>query len=102
MSDPTELDRVLSILRARADELRQRGVQHASVFGSVARGEDGADSDIDVLITLNPSVHIDAFGYAGVVGDLEEWIGRKVDVARRDMLRDHVRTGAVEGEVRAF
>ncbi len=102
MSDSSELDRVLSILRARADELRRRGVRHASVFGSVARGEDGADSDIDVLITLDPAVHIDAFGFAGVIGDLEDWIGRKVDVARRDMLRDHVRTDAVEGEVRAF
>lgn len=102
MSDSAELDRVLGILRARADELRRRGVRHASVFGSAARGEDGADSDIDILITLDPAVQTDAFGYAGVVGDLEDWIGRKVDVARRDMLRDHVRTDAVEGEVRAF
>ena len=102
MGDSAELDRALSILRARADELRRRGIRHASVFGSVARGEGDADSDIDVLITLDPAVRTDAFGYAGVVGDIEEWIGRKVDVARRDMLRAHVRTEALESEVRAF
>ena len=102
MGDSAELDRVLGILRARADELRRRGVQHASVFGSLARGEGGPGSDVDILITLDPTVRTDAFGYAGVLGDLEDWIGRKVDVARRDMLRDHVRTQAMEGEVRAF
>ena len=72
------------------------------MFGSVARGDGDADSDIDILITLDPAGDADAFGYASVVGDLEDWIGRRVDVARRDMLRPHVRTKALESEVRAF
>ncbi len=66
------------------------------MFGSVARGEGDADSDIDILITLDSAEDTDAFGYAGVVGDLVDWIGRKVDVARRDRIVDHVRTEALE------
>ncbi len=48
------LDEALSRLRAHADELRGRGVLHAAVFGSVARGEAREDSDVDVLIELDP------------------------------------------------
>jgi len=38
---------VLQILRTHESKLRLRGVSHAAVFGSVARGEAGAGSDID-------------------------------------------------------
>jgi predicted nucleotidyltransferase len=44
---------VLERLRAHETDLRQLGVAHASVFGSVARGEAGAESDIDVLVELD-------------------------------------------------
>jgi uncharacterized protein len=48
----TALNDVLQILRTHESELRQLGVSHAAVFGSVARGEARADSDIDVLVEL--------------------------------------------------
>ena len=102
MKRPPRLQRVVRTLRAHADDLRRRGVEHASVFGSVARGEDTNESDVDILIALDPAARLDAFGYAGILIDLEEWIRRPVQVARRDKLKPHVRRHALKDEVRAF
>jgi hypothetical protein len=52
------LARVLATLRREESDLRRRGILHAGVFGSVARGEDTSSSDIDILvevITRHPS-----------------------------------------------
>ena len=53
----------LDILRANEAELRRRGVLHAALFGSVARGEARADSDLDVMIEIDVSVVGGLFGY---------------------------------------
>jgi hypothetical protein len=47
------LSDVLQTLRTHQNELRLLGVSHAAVFGSVARGEASANSDIDVLVELD-------------------------------------------------
>ncbi|MGU3666312.1 nucleotidyltransferase family protein [Methylobacterium sp. A49B] len=46
----------LDILRANEAELRRRGVLHAALFGSVARGEAHAESDVDVMIEIDAPV----------------------------------------------
>src|ERR1017187_3909623 len=48
------LDDVLETLRNHESGLRRLGVSHAAVFGSVARSEARTDSDIDVLVELDP------------------------------------------------
>jgi predicted nucleotidyltransferase len=48
------LDDVLETLRNHESELRRLRVSHAAVFGSVARSEARTDSDIDVLVELDP------------------------------------------------
>ncbi|MGE0408964.1 MAG: nucleotidyltransferase family protein [Amphiplicatus sp.] len=47
-----ERDRILERLRKHEPELRSAGVAALSVFGSVARGEDRADSDLDLVVRL--------------------------------------------------
>lgn len=49
MTDPRPL---IEILRARAPALRARGITHLELFGSTARRQAGADSDIDLLVEL--------------------------------------------------
>ena len=57
------LSEALQILKAHEAELRRRGVTRAAVFGSVARGEAGASSDVDILIDLDPGKPIGLFDY---------------------------------------
>jgi predicted nucleotidyltransferase len=59
-----DLKYVLETLRAHETELRLLGVAHAAVFGSVARGEERAESDIDVLVELDENRPMSIFEYA--------------------------------------
>ncbi len=63
---PASLPEALRILKDHEPELRRRGVIHAAVFGSVARGEARATSDVDVLIDLDPEQSIGLFDYAAI------------------------------------
>lgn len=54
-------------LRTHAAELRRLGVARAGLFGSTARGEAGPDSDLDILIQLDPDARLDVYAYVGVV-----------------------------------
>ena len=56
----------LATLRHYESALRARGVTHAAVFGSVARGENRPDSDIDIMIDIDPEAHITLFDYVGL------------------------------------
>ncbi len=96
------LTHALDALRQHEADLRRRGVIYAAVFGSAARGGESAQSDVDVLIDLDPAAHVDLFAYAGIAVDLEAWIGRPVDLARRARLRPHVRPSAEADAVQAF
>ena len=62
--------------------MEKYGIKRASVFGSVARGEDRADSDIDVLVELGDQ-SMGLFKYSRFVDELEESLGRKVDVVTK-------------------
>ena len=73
------------------------GVTSIRVFGSVARGEETPDSDIDLLVTTGPSVS--AWFPAGLILELEQLLGRHIDVVTEaglnPLLRDQVLTEAV-------
>lgn len=61
------------------DTMRAHGVIEAYLFGSVARGEERPDSDIDLLVTFAPS---DSFGEQFLLAEeLRRLTGRRVDVA---------------------
>jgi uncharacterized protein len=97
-----ELQRVLQALRSHARELRSLGVLHASVFGSVARGESGRGSDVDILVVLDPAKRVDLLDYVALERHLSAVLGRPTEIARRDRLKERVRAEALRDEVRAF
>ena len=76
---------------------RRHGVTSVRVFGSVARGDDSTESDIDLLVTAGPEVS--PWFPAGLVLDLEELLGRHIDVVTEKglnpLLRDQVLAEAV-------
>ena len=76
----------------REDILRiaaKHGARNVRIFGSVARGEAGRASDVDLLVEVEP-VH-SAWFPAGLVADLEELLGRKVHVVTKDALHWYIR-----------
>ncbi len=93
---------MIATLRAHEAPLRQRGVAHAALFGSVARGEAKPASDIDILIELSPDALVDLFEYVGITHSLADLFINRVDVANRGTLKPHVRPGAERDAVYAF
>ena len=76
----------------REDILRvasRRGASNVRVFGSVARGEDDAKSDIDLLVDLEPGRSL--FDLGGLLMDLQDLLGRNVDVVTERGLRERIR-----------
>lgn len=91
--------RVGRLLRQRRRAIMQlagsRGGSNVRVFGSVARGEDFADSDIDLLIDLAPRTGL--FTLMALRAELEELLGRSVDLVPAGGLKPHL-AGRVEHE----
>jgi len=65
------------------------GAYNVRIFGSVARGEADSESDIDLLVNMEPGCSL--LDLSGFLMDLEEMLGRKVDVVIENGLRDRIR-----------
>jgi uncharacterized protein len=77
---------VLSEKREAVLEVAKRyKIANVRVFGSIARGTDGPDSDIDLLIT--PSPEFDMFDLVDLISDLEDLLERHVDVVSEGGLK---------------
>jgi predicted nucleotidyltransferase len=92
----------IEILQRNQDALRARGIQHAALFGSLARGEARATSDVDVLIELDPTLKLDMFAYADLKRFVAELFGGPVDVVNKDALKPHLRRPVAADAVYAF
>lgn len=86
-----ERDRILDLLRAR-------GVERVRLFGSVARGDDDALSDIDLLVELpeEASAAAELLTVLGLSEELSQLVGVHVGVASPRTLRDDVRAAALQ------
>ena len=92
----------LDTLRRSEQALRMRGVRHAALFGSVARGDNRGDSDIDIMIEVDPDARLTVFDYV----DLKEYIAglfdQHVDVVSREGLKPYVGSAATVDAIYAF
>jgi predicted nucleotidyltransferase len=68
---------------------RNHGAREIRVFGSVARGEADDRSDVDFLVSMEPGRSL--FDMGGLLVDLENLLGRPVDVVTEKGLRDRIR-----------
>ena len=95
-------EQIIRTLKAHEAELRRRGVRRAALFGSVARGEAHDDSDIDVMLDLDPAAQISVFDYAGIVSYVQALFTEPVDVANHESLHPHVRPSAEREAIYVF
>ena len=81
------------LLKEKRDEIlsiaTKYGAFNVRIFGSVARGEDTADSDVDFLVELEPGRNL--LDRIALMQDLEDLLERKVDVATVKGLREYFR-----------
>ncbi len=81
------------LLREKRDEIcaiaSRHGAHNVRIFGSVARGEAGPNSDIDFLIDAGPKTS--SWFPAGLILDLEAVLGRRVEVVTAKALNPYIR-----------
>lgn len=82
-------DRVFATLKQHEAILKQMGVRSLAVFGSVARDEARPDSDIDLLVDLEPPYTFDR--YMNIKFFLEDQLGVPVDLVMQEGLRPQIR-----------
>jgi uncharacterized protein len=92
----------LATLRRSEHALRGRGVKHAALFGSVARGNHRPDSDVDIMIEIDPDARITIFDYVEIKEYIAGLFDEPVDVVNRDGLKPYVRPDAVADAIYAF
>ena len=75
----------------------KHGVSSVRVFGSMARGEGGPESDVDLLVEVDGPTT--PWFPGGLVAELEELLGRRVDVVEPDAIRESLRQRVLEEAV---
>ena len=84
---------IQEIVKEKREEIlsisAKHGAKNIRVFGSVARGDAKADSDLDLLVDVGPN-HSPFFP-GGLLADLEELLGKKVDIVTAEGLHWYIR-----------
>lgn len=79
---------ITTLLQTKREEILRTAARHGAVsvriFGSVARGEEGPDSDVDFLVELEPGRSL--IDHVALLQDLEDLLGCKVDVVEPEGL----------------
>jgi predicted nucleotidyltransferase len=97
-----EKEAIIAVLRENEAPLRARGVAHAALFGSRARGDARPDSDIDILIETEPDALEDVYSYVALKAFIAGLFQEPVDVVDRGFLKPLVRPPAEASAVYTF
>jgi predicted nucleotidyltransferase len=73
-----------------------------ALFGSVARQDARPDSDIDIMIDIDPAAHLTVFDYAGLKEYIAGLFDHPVDVVNRNSLKPHIAPSAAIDAIYAF
>jgi predicted nucleotidyltransferase len=97
---------IIGALRAHEGELKEAGVASLSLIGSVARGDDGPTSDIDVVIRLTDDARNGGFAYFGRIDRLrqrlESILARHVDLITEPVQKERLRREIEKDRILAF
>jgi predicted nucleotidyltransferase len=93
---------ILDRLRQNEPALKARGVTHAALFGSRARGDNRSDSDTDIMIDVDPQAIISVYDYVGLKEYIASLFDGPVDVVDREALKPYVRPAATADAIYAF
>ena len=91
----------LDLLKAKREDILRlaalRGARNLRVFGSVARGEEDSASDVDFIVDMEPGKSLLDLG--GLLMDLQELLGRSVDIVTEQGLKARLRDRVLQEAV---
>lgn len=97
-----ERERVLTILRAHEAELKAAGLLHLRLFGSVARGDDGPESDVDLIADFDRTRPLTLLTLSQHQCRLADLLEAEVDLSSAEWMFDRVRSRALREAVHVF
>jgi predicted nucleotidyltransferase len=95
-------DEIVEKLRASAPTLRAEGVTGLAIFGSRARGDAREDSDLDVLIDVDPESRFSLLNLSGVGLIVEDVTGLKTQVSMRRSLEPRIAERIADDLIQVF
>jgi predicted nucleotidyltransferase len=95
-------DEAIASLKRHAEAIRALGATSLYLFGSIARGEATANSDLDLFVDYDRDGRFNAFDLVGIKLLLEDKLGLQVDVTTRDSLHPMLREGIEQSAARVF
>ena len=95
-------EEVIEKLQLNQKQLQSRGILHAAVFGSVARGEAKNSSDIDILIDLDPCISMDIYTYVNLKRFIASLFPIPTDVVNSAALKEEISFNAQCDAIYAF
>jgi predicted nucleotidyltransferase len=95
-------DHVIATLRAHEAELRQAGIRRLSLFGSVARGDAEADSDVDLAAEFDPAARMDLIRLVGLERQIGETLGRPVEILAEPIENPRLQANVERDRIIAF
>jgi uncharacterized protein len=94
--------RIIATLLENRASLESKGVKHAALFGSRARGDATETSDIDIMIDLDPENQIGVFEYVGLKEYIAGLFDVPVDVVNRNGLKPYVKPAVLADAIHVF
>ena len=91
-----------SITAQICDYFSTKPVVKAFVFGSFARGENGPDSDIDILVTFDPEAGVILFDHMEMTYELEDILGVDVDLVTEGTLLPRIAKSADKEKILVY
>ncbi|HVV44068.1 MAG TPA: nucleotidyltransferase family protein [Bryobacteraceae bacterium] len=93
---------VIKRLRAHEAELRSAGITRLSIFGSVARGDNSPESDVDLLAEFDKTRRYTLLTMGSLESRLAELLETPVDLSSPEWLKESVKSQALQESVLAF
>lgn len=93
---------VITKLRAHEPELKAAGIRHLRVFGSTAREQATAESDVDLLAEFDGPLEMTLVRIGSLQCRLSDLLGVEVDLCSLEWMKDPIRSRALREAIVAF